>query len=266
MQDYREPHARWLNSARPYARLPPYVSGDVSDHVRQQSEARMGQYPQSFRKTLKVSVSSKYLLHLPDRYDSSKNKWPLILFLHGAGERGDDLSKVAVHGPPKLVGKAGQELPFVIVSPQCPVDDWWPSALQIAALGALLDDIVSRYRIDKDRIYVTGLSMGGYGTWSLAVAHPNRFAAIAPICGGGNPKAVASIAHLPVWVFHGAKDEAVPLAKSKEMVKALRRAGGKPKFTIYPNAGHDSWTAAYGKPGLYEWFLQHSRSAGKPRR
>ena len=226
----------------------------------------MGQHPQSFRKTIKVAVGSKYLLYLPDKYQASKKNWPLILFLHGAGERGNDLSKVEVHGPPKLVAKEGRDFPFVIVSPQCPADDWWGSALQIAALGALLDDVVLRYRIDRRRIYVTGLSMGGYGTWSLAVAHPNRFAAIAPICGGGNPDNAASIAHLPVWVFHGAKDEAVPLFKSQEMVKALRKAGGKPKLTVYPNAGHDSWTAAYGKPSLYEWFLQHSRSVKKVKR
>ena len=226
----------------------------------------MGQQAQSFQKTIKVTVGSKYLLYLPDTYQASKDRWPLILFLHGSGERGDDLSKVEVHGPPKLVAKEGREFPFVMVSPQCPADDWWTSTLQIAALGALLDDVVSRYRIDERRIYVTGLSLGGYGTWSLAIAQPNRFAAIAPICGGGDPKAAASIAHLPVWVFHGAKDEAVPLFRSQEMVKALRQAGGKPKFTVYPNAGHDSWTAAYNNPGLYKWFLQHSRSAKRSRR
>ncbi len=223
----------------------------------------MGQHPHSFQKKVRITVRAKYWLYLPPGYRQGKAKWPLILFLHGAGERGDDLSQVAIHGPPKLVAKKGQALPFVIVSPQCPKDEWWNNKLQTATLESLLDDVVSRYRIDTRRIYITGLSMGGFGTWTLAAAHPDQFAAIAPICGGGNPADAARIAHLPAWVFHGAKDEAVPLSRSQEMVKALRKAGGKPKFTVYPDAGHDSWTAAYSNPALYQWFLQHSRAPKK---
>jgi predicted peptidase len=127
-------------------------------------------------------------------------------------------------------------------------------------LNSLLDDLVSRYRIDKQRIYVTGLSLGGFGTWSLAAAYPDRFAAIAPICGGGNPEDAASIAHLPVWVFHGAKDKVVSIEKSEEMVAALKKVGSDVKFTVYPDAGHNSWTATYENPELYEWFLEHTLS------
>jgi predicted peptidase len=219
----------------------------------------MAQQSRSFTTTIKLSVRTKYLLHLPDGYRGGKSKWPLMLFLHGAGERGDDLDEVAVHGPPKLVSSEAQSLPFVLVSPQCPGDDWWSSTPRIRALGRLVDDIVSRYRIDRSRIYVTGLSMGGFGTWSLAMAYPRKFAAIVPICGGGNPAKASSIVHIPTWVFHGAKDQTVPVKRSREMVNALRRAGGKPKLTVYPDAGHDSWTATYNNPALYRWLLKQSR-------
>ena len=219
----------------------------------------MSQHHQIFKATVRVPVTTKYLLYLPDNYHGSKTKWPLMLFLHGAGECGSNIDAVAAHGPPKLAAAGKRDFPFVIVSPQCPYRDWWSNPLQVEALGKLLDDIVSRYRIDRKRIYVTGLSMGGFGTWSLAARFPRRFAAIAPICGGGNPAAAPRVAHVPAWVFHGAKDEAVPLKKSQEMVKALRKAGGKPRFTIYPEAGHDSWSAAYDNPALYQWLLKQSR-------
>ena len=178
----------------------------------------------------------------------------MILFLHGSGERGSDLELVKKHGPPKLVGN-GKQFPFIIVSPQCPPNEWWSPEV----LGALLDDVVEKYAIDKDRIYLTGLSMGGFGTWTLALQAPDRFAAIAPICGGGNPHRVDQLKHLPVWVFHGAKDQAVKIEKSQEMVDALTGIGGRVKFTIYPDADHDSWSQTYDDPKFYEWLLQQKR-------
>jgi len=223
------------------------------------SQILTGQHPQSFEKETKKSMQINYLLYLPDQYLESKVHWPLILFLHGAGERGDDLEKVKIHGPPKLIAREGREFPFVIVSPQCPEDDWWSNELQIETLNVLLNDIISRYRIDKQRIYVTGLSMGGFGTWRLAIEYPDKFAAIAPICGKGNPAKAARISHLPVWVFHGADDKIVPLKSSQEMVEALEKAEGNVKFTVYPDAGHDSWTQTYNNPELYQWFLKHKR-------
>ena len=222
-------------------------------------ETPMGQHPHSFEKEITKTIKSDYLLYLPDNYQKSKTDWPLILFLHGAGERGDDLKKVEANGIPKLIAKKGEKFPFVIVSPLCPEDGWWDSELQIDILNNLLDEIVSKYRIDKDRIYVTGLSMGGFGTWGLACEYPDRFAAIAPICGKGSPEKAGKIKHLPVWVFHGAKDDIVPLKNSEEMVDALKKVGGNVKFTVYPDAGHDSWTAAYNNPDLYKWFLKHRR-------
>lgn len=221
------------------------------------------QQAQSFKTEIEKNVEANYLLYLPEGYDTPGKQWPLLLFLHGAGERGDDLSKVEVHGPPKLIAEGKKDFPFVVISPQCPEDAWWSDGPQIDTLNALLDHITAKYRIDEDRIYVTGLSMGGFGTWRLACEYPDRFAAIAPICGGGEPYRVHKIAHLPVWVFHGAKDEVVPIQASQLMVDALKKAEGNVEFTVYPEAGHDSWTETYNNPALYDWFLKHTRPGKK---
>ena len=214
-----------------------------------------GQHDQLFDKTLSQTLTMKYLLYLPVDYDKGDAEWPLILFLHGAGERGDNLKLVEKHGPPKIVKQ--KDMPFIIVSPQCPKDSWWPKENEV--LVNLLDDIVSRYNVDESRIYLTGLSMGGYGSWSLGCDHPKRFAAIAPICGGGEPFFGRKLKNTPVWAFHGAKDTVVSLKKSEDMVKAVKGAGGDAKLTVYPQAGHDSWTETYNNPELYEWFLKHSK-------
>ena len=223
------------------------------------TEVTSGQHPKTFEKGIMKTIRANYLLYIPEQYMTSQKDWPFMLFLHGAGERGNDLSKVELHGPPKLIAKEKKEFPFIIVSPQCPEDDWWASDHQIDVLNYLLDDIVSQYRVDAQRIYVTGLSMGGFGTWRLAALYPDRFAAIAPICGGGNPEDAERLANLPVWVFHGAQDKTVPVEKSEEMVAALKKVGGNVKFTVYPEAGHDSWTETYNNPDLYDWFLKHKR-------
>jgi len=199
-----------------------------------------------------------YLLYLPPGYDKADKPFPLILFLHGAGERGDDLAQVKKHGPPKIVARK-KDFPFIVVSPQAPARGGW----RTDRLLALLDDVEKQYKVDKDRVYLTGLSMGGYGTWRLAAEAPERFAAIAPICGGGDPKTAEKLKGLPIWVFHGAKDRAVPLKRSEDMVAALKKAGHEVKFTVYPDAGHDSWTATYDNPELYKWFLEHKRRAAK---
>jgi len=203
------------------------------------------------------TVQCDYLLYLPPGYGEKEQKWPLIMFLHGAGERGDNLELVKKHGPPKLI-EQGKDFPFIIVSPQCPRGIWWPEKLD--TLVALLDEIESKYAVDADRVYLTGLSMGGFGTWSLACRHPQRFAAVAPICGGGQWFLANRLKNVPVWAFHGARDRVVPLDQSKSMVEAVKRAGGDAKLTVYPEAQHDSWTATYDNPKLYEWFLSHRRS------
>ncbi len=207
-----------------------------------------------FKKEITVMVQINYLLYLPEGYEQNDEKnWPLILFLHGAGERGNDLDLVKKHGPPKIVEQ--KDLPFIIVSPQCPAEKRW----SVRDLDLLLEKIIKDHRVEKNRIYLTGLSMGGYGTWEYATEKPERFAAIAPICGGGSPWQVYRLASMPVWVFHGAKDPVVPIEKSEEMVKALKKVNENVKFTVYPEATHDSWTETYDNPELYEWFLKQKQ-------
>lgn len=207
---------------------------------------------------VKVPVRLQYLLYVPKDYDKSKPT-PLMLFLHGAGERGTDVNKVKIHGPPKLIA-AGKEFPCIVVSPQCPADRWW----QPLELLALLDELGTKYNVDPERVYVTGLSMGGFGTWELATIAPRRFAALAPICGGAEAFWAKQIAHIPTWVFHGDKDAAVPLVRSEIMVAALMKAGAEPKFTVYEGVGHDSWTATYDDPKFYEWLFAQTRQEPKP--
>ncbi len=220
----------------------------------------------SFERQVTRTLRLNYLLFLPAGYQAQAGtRWPLLLFLHGAGERGTNLALVAVHGPPKRV-RTHPDFPFILVSPQCPNGERW----QDDALLALLDEVSERWRVDTNRIYLTGLSMGGYGSWSLGIKFPERFAAIAPICGGGETIDVllagrskaAALKSLGVWAFHGGKDPVVPLAESERMVNVLKKVGCKDvELTVYPDAGHDSWTEAYNQPRLYEWFLEHSRAS-----
>jgi predicted peptidase len=222
------------------------------------------QQAKSFKRKITKTVTAEYLLYLPRDYDGgSRKRWPLIVFLHGAGERGADISKVAMHGPPKLA-KQGKDFPFIIVSPQCPANQLWDNDV----LLALLDEVEEKYKVDASRVYLTGLSMGGYGTWSLGLTHPEKFAAIAPICGGGDPivlmlagpKKVAAIRSLGVWAFHGGKDPVVRPEESERMAEALKKFGCKEvELTVYPEAQHDSWTETYNNPKLYDWFLAHQR-------
>jgi len=203
------------------------------------------------------NLRTDYYLHLPASYDKDpQKKWPLILFLHGSGERGYDIKMVKNNGLPKNLD-AQPEFPFIVIGPQCSPGEWW-SPLE---LDALLDLVEQKYRVDLDRVYLTGLSMGGYGSWALAAESPERFAAVVPICGGGDPDDVSRIKDLPIWVFHGGKDPTVPIQRSQEMVDALKKAGSSVKFTIFPEARHDSWVPAYAMPELYEWLAQQKRGA-----
>jgi predicted peptidase len=180
---------------------------------------------------------------------------PIVIFLHGIGERGDDLQRLERHGLPKLVA-AGQNFPFLIVSPQCPGTDYWSEA---PGLPEFVAAAVERHRADPARVYLTGMSMGGFGVWSLAQRHPDRYAAILPICGGGEVRWAPRLRDVAAWVFHGAKDEIVPATRSVQMVEAIRTAGGRPRFTLYPEAGHDSWTETYANSEICPWLLSHRR-------
>jgi predicted peptidase len=207
--------------------------------------------------TVTVQKEYRYLHYLPPGYAEDTNRrWPLVLFLHGAGERGDDIETIKKHGLPKLIAQ-GKDFPCVVVSPQCPVGEWW----NVVILDALVEKIASEERIDRDRIYVTGLSMGGFGTWALAIHNPNRYAAILPICGGGEIQRAWAIAKIPAWTFHGDLDPTVPIARSQQMVDALKAAGGSPRFTIYPGYHHDSWTVTYENPEVIDWLLAQRLSA-----
>lgn len=201
----------------------------------------------------------KYWLYLPERYNSGNDLWPLMLFLHGAGERGDSLEQLKAYGPPRQVAE-GKTFPCIIVSPQCPRGQYWSSVL----LSALLNEVSSIHRVDPDRVYLTGVSMGGFGAWEFGCAEPERFAAIVPICGGGDPELVDRLEDVPVWAFHGADDDIVPVEASQMMVDALRESGGNVRFTIYPNVGHDSWTITYNNPEVYDWMFAQRRSGVQP--
>lgn len=229
------------------------------------------QLPQSMSVRVQEGATTRgktihYLLFAPRAYESDGQPWPLLLFLHGYGESGrNELERVKIHGPPKLV-ETRPEFPFVLVAPQCPPVKYEMQEIVKAwkadELIQLVDHVAGSLNVDPTRIYVTGLSMGGFGTWRLVAAHPERFAAALPICGGGEPEAMAkSLAGVPIWAFHGARDSVVPLSASEKMVEAVRHAGGRVEFTVYPDVEHDSWTQTYANEEVYEWLLSHRRPA-----
>lgn len=210
---------------------------------------------QQKEKTIKVSDEISYLISTPKDYSDSGEPSALLLFLHGAGERGNDLSQVKAWGPPKIIENGG-DMPFIVVSPQCPKGEFWNSFL----LKGLLDEVIEEYNVDKYRICLTGLSMGGYGTFDLAMAYPDYFAAVAPVCGGGNTAMAFLMKDIPTWVFHGKVDKAVPYQRSVEMVKTLKELGANPLFTTLDEGGHaDAWIHAYNEAGLWKWLLKHKK-------
>ncbi len=202
---------------------------------------------------VEITVQANYLLYLPPEYDE-QDAWPLLIFLHGAGERGSDLNEVKAHGPPKLIGE-GKDYPFLVLAPQCESEERW----QPKVLIELIDRVANTHKVDKDRIYLTGLSMGGYGCWRLAAEYPKVFAAVAPICGGGNSEKAPRLKDIPIWAFHGGADKTVEPKRSREMVDAVNEAGGQAKLTLYGGVGHDSWTETYDNPEFYQWLLGHDR-------
>jgi predicted peptidase len=220
----------------------------------------------TFQSPTDATQKLNYLLFLPNNYGNDEKKWPLLIFLHGAGECGDNLDLVKIHGPPKLVEKAPGDFPFIVASPQAqkpphngPFVERWETRL----LSQYLDHLQSTYAVDADRVYLTGLSMGGFGTFRWAAHEPHRFAAIVPICGGGWHYYGKHLKDVPIWIFHGDQDAAVPLSFSQTIADAIRKEGGDPKLTIYEGVGHDSWTATYNNPGVYKWLLSHTLSERK---
>lgn len=208
--------------------------------------------------------------------DDLGHAWPLVLFLHGAGERGRDNQRqiTAYFGPVISSEKAMRQWPCFVVAPQLPDGSSWAflqrvgnrivaaaepaRALRLAI--EVLDSLANEFTIDPARVYLTGLSMGGFGTWDALWRWPDRFAAAVPICGGGDSAKAPLFAHKPIWAFHGESDDIVPIEASRSMVNAVRLAGGDPKYTEYPGVGHDSWTPAYNEPELFEWLFAQRRA------
>jgi len=203
-----------------------------------------------------------YLLFIPKGYNDSKTeRWPLVIFLHGSGERGTDIEVVKKHGPPMLVEK-NPAFPFIVISPQLPIQSatvgWsWP----VAPLDAILDHALKTLRVDPSRVYLTGLSLGGIATWEWGTTRPERFAALAPVAAFGDPTKACQAKDVPVWAFHGDHDDAVDTRGDFEMVDALKKCGSSPapRLTVYPNTDHWSWVPAYNDAALWMWLLEQRK-------
>lgn len=233
-------------------------------------------------RTLSLHNSNyKYQVFLPENWSSNK-KWPIILFLHGAGERGSDGLIQTQVGMGTAVRKDRSRFPAIIVMPQCRTDSWWSEPVMEELALATLAASTKEFKGDPKRTYLTGISMGGYGTWAIAVENPKKFAALVPICGGivlpehlrqqhpeldktaypEDPKSYAEVAakigKTPVWIFHGADDPAVPVEGSRKLNEAIKAAGGNVRYTEYPGVGHNSWDNAYADPELMTWLLAKS--------
>lgn len=201
---------------------------------------------------------SPYVVFVPHGYDGTK-PYPVLLFLHGAGEtKGGSKQPVEV-GIGPAIKKREKTFPFITIIPQAETRGWGAASENGKRALAMLDEVCKEFKTDSKRIYLTGLSMGGMGTWSMAMAHPDKWAAIAPICGRGDVKQAEKIKDLPCWCFHGDKDTSVPVAGSRDMIAAIKKAGGDPKYTEYPGVGHNSWDKAYGTDELYTWLLKQSK-------
>jgi predicted peptidase len=197
---------------------------------------------------------AKYAIFVPHDYKGDK-PYPVILFLHGAGATGTD-GKRQVSGIAAYIRRNEQTFPCLVVFPQSQKRTWRADSEDGKRALAILAGVEKQYKADTKRVYLTGLSMGGFGTWSLAAAHPEKWAALVPICGGGDPKQADKIKHIPCWCFHGEADPTVKVDRSRDMIKALKATGGDPKYTEYPGVGHNSWTNAYATKELYEWLLK----------
>ncbi|WP_145265436.1 carboxylesterase family protein [Calycomorphotria hydatis] len=214
-----------------------------------------------------------YRIHVPEEQDASK-RYPLVLFLHGAGERGSDNEKQLVHGVKDMLAYSRKtDTPFIIVAPQCPTGQQWvntpwsaethtmpeePSEPMSLVIG-LLEELQSTLPVDKSRLYATGLSMGGFGTWDIVQRKPDTFAAAIPICGGGDTAMADTIKDVPIWVFHGDEDRAVIVKRSRDMVAALEEVDGNVKYTEYEGVGHNSWTRTYTDDAVLEWLLSQNK-------
>ena len=221
------------------------------------------------------NAEHRYQVYLPENYTKAR-RWPVILFLHGAGERGGDGLKQTDAGLGRAIRVNRDRFPAVIVMPQCLTDKWWTDEKMSAVALAALDRTMQEFKGDPDRVYLTGLSMGGYGSWYLAERHAARWAALAPVCGGIRPpaafrdrlpdpgdaayaRAAEAVKSLPTWIFHGGADNVVPAEESRQMNELLKARGANVKYTEYPGVGHNSWDRAYGDPEFIKWLFEQKR-------
>lgn len=202
---------------------------------------------------------SPYVVFVPHGYDGTKEV-PVILFLHGAGETKGGTGMPINQGIANHIrGDREKTFPAITIIPQAETRGWQADGPNAKRALAMLDATMKEYKCDKNRVYLTGLSMGGYGTWSVAFHHPDRWAAIVPICGGGDPKGAETIKDIPCWVWHGDQDRAVKVDQSRLMVEALKKAGGNPRYTELAHIGHNSWDAAYASDDLYAWLFAQKK-------
>jgi len=211
-----------------------------------------------------------FLLFVPQGYDQTK-QYPLVLWLHGGGTRGNDLKLLLSHGNEHGIGFLARadnqaRYPSFVLAPQCPTNRFWGNSeannptTEMTLVLEILDKVRQDHRVDSRRLYVMGMSLGGYGTWDIITRNPWTFAAAVPICGGGNPAKASLIAKTPIWVFHGDEDEMVNVSESRRMVAALQKAGGQPRYTEYKGVGHNSWVAAFKEPDFLSWLFAQTRS------
>jgi predicted peptidase len=220
-----------------------------------------GQHAERLHRIVTQTIDADLLLYLPPGFaNRGARRFPLLIFLHGSGESGQNVEALKAHGPPKLVATGG-DLPFIVVSPQARESR---QGFDPTVLNAMLDELIERLPVDTDRIYLTGLSMGGMYTYGWASMNPERFAAIVPVCGAWNPEVACALKRVPVWAFHGAKDDAVPIAEDRAMVDAINQCGGEARMSVYEDIGHDVWNVAYGNPELFAWLLAHKRAPRAP--
>lgn len=214
-----------------------------------------------------------YRFAAPEKAEAGK-QYPLVLFLHGAGERGSDNKAQLKHGVNDILkGAAALGESVFLIAPQCPAEGWWTAAAPDQrerkeaggkdslpeAVLALIEETAEKHPIDSTRIYITGLSMGGFGTWDMLARSPKTWAAAIPICGGGDPSSVRKFKHIPIRIFHGDADDVVPAKNSELMAAALEDANGKAELTMYPGVGHNSWTQTYKNPEVIKWLFAQKK-------
>jgi predicted peptidase len=206
----------------------------------------------------KVKAAYNYLLYLPEGYTKNQKQYPLVIYLHGGSQRGNDLTKLKVYGLPYLVGK-GQNFDFIIASPQCPDNKYWSTENW---LDSLYSELISKYRVNSKKVYLTGISMGGYGTYIVAMDFPERFAAIVPLCGGMNDSdtsRVCNLSRVPIWTFHGTIDDKVSIGETERIVNGLKSCKGDVRFSRLTDKGHDIEYLYETKPEIYKWLLKHEK-------